>query len=209
MLQFMRRKFMKTNKYVAFVYSLQQRGKSVHNSFSKLLLCIIFHVMEYSIVYMSKTGNTKLLADTLRSNLSSQKEIYYGTPDDKALDAEIIFVGFWTDKGRASDEIGEFVRKIHGKKVYVFGTAGFGVSQAYFDRILGTVKEDLADDNEYLGGFMCQGKMPMVVREMYEKQAHLNPEKFQPLIDNFDMALSHPDQGDLDKLVEDVRNKIF
>ena len=165
--------------------------------------------MEYSIVYMSKTGNTRLLADTLRSKLSSQKEIYFGTPDDRALDAEIIFIGFWTDKGRASDELVEFIRKIHGKKVYVFGTAGFGVSQEYFDRLLSTVKSDIADDNEYLGGFMCQGKMPMVVREMYEKQAHLNPEKFQPLIDNFDMALSHPDQGDLDNLVEDVRNKIF
>ena len=166
-------------------------------------------IMEYSIVYTSRTGNTKLLADTLRGNLSSQTEIYYGAPDDKALSAELIFIGFWTDKGRASDEIMEFVKRIHGKKVYVFGTAGFGVSQAYFDRILETVKAELPEDNEYLGGFMCQGKMPMVVREMYEKQVHLNPEKFQPLIDNFDVALSHPDEGDLDELVEDVRNRIF
>ena len=165
--------------------------------------------MEYSIVYMSKTGNTAMLADALRSSLSSQQEIYFGTPDDRALEAEIIFVGFWTDKGRASDELVEFMKRIHGKKVYIFGTAGFGVSQAYFDKLLSTVSSDLAEDNEYLGGFMCQGKMPMVVREMYEKQAHLNPEKFNPLIENFDMALTHPDENDLRNLVEDAGRKIF
>lgn len=39
---------------------------------------------------------------------------------------------------------------------------------------------------------MCQGKMPMSVRQRYEQMAQKQPEKFIPMIENFDQALSHP-----------------
>ena len=35
---------------------------------------------------------------------------------------------------------------------------------------------------------MCQGKMPMSVRQRYEQMAQKQPEKFIPMIENFDQA---------------------
>ena len=54
--------------------------------------------MTYSIVYSSKTGNTKMLADALHQALPADDCLYFGAPDAQALAAERIYIGFWTDK---------------------------------------------------------------------------------------------------------------
>ena len=53
---------------------------------------------------------------------------------------------------------------------------------------------------------MCQGKMPMAVRERYEKMlASPNPApNLEQMIQNFDQALSHPDGEDLQRLTQAV-----
>ena len=53
---------------------------------------------------------------------------------------------------------------------------------------------------------MCQGKMPMAMRERYVKMKedpHHKP-NLDMLIENFDRALSHPDKADLEKLQKSV-----
>ena len=49
------------------------------------------------------------------------------------------------------------------------------------------------------GAFFCQGKMPMSVRERYVQMmtAHPDDKKLQVSLNNFDTALSHPDEIDL------------
>ena len=138
--------------------------------------------MRYAIVFSSKTGNTKLFADTL-------------------------YVGFWTDKGTADAAILEFLEQLHGKKVFLFGTAGFGGSEGYFNKILKTVQKSLDRSNTLIGSFMCQGKMPLSVRQRYEamKKQPIHMPNLDMLIENFDKALSHPDADDLARLKQAVR----
>ena len=57
--------------------------------------------MSYAIVYSSKTGNTKILADTLHDCLPQEGCDYFGIPDPAAMEADTLYVGFWTDKGNA------------------------------------------------------------------------------------------------------------
>lgn len=49
---------------------------------------------------------------------------------------------------------------------------------------------------------MCQGKMPMSGRERYEKMlsAPIHAPNLEGMIENFDKALSHPDETDLIEL---------
>ncbi len=158
--------------------------------------------MEYSIVYTSPTGNTKQLADEIRQTLPAAQCCYFGSPDPQAMQAELVFVGFWTDKGSCDPKTAEFLQQLKGKKVFLFGTAGFGMEQSYFDRILGNVKQNLSPDNQLMGTYMCQGKMPMAVRKRYESMQDL-PNR-EMLIENFDRALSHPNQEDLTKMRQAV-----
>lgn len=163
--------------------------------------------MSYAIVFSSKTGNTRLLADTLRASLPQNECTYFGAPAPEALEAETLYIGFWTDKGHADDTLTAFLQTLKGKQVFLFGTAGFGGSAPYFEKILAATRKALDGSNTVIGSFMCQGKMPMSVRQRYEamkaQPAHIP--NLDALIENFDKALSHPDAADLEQLKQAVK----
>ena len=162
--------------------------------------------MKYSIVYSSKTGNTKLLAETIKSSLSEEDCIYYGEPSSEALNADFIFAGFWTDKGSCNEEMKSFLKTLKKKSVFLFGTAGFGGDPSYFNKILKSAEKNLSSDNEIKGSYMCQGKMPASVRERYVKMSKLPVPvpNIKDMIENFDKALSHPDKKDLQQLEQQI-----
>ena len=49
--------------------------------------------MSYAIVYSSHTGNTALLAQTIRETLPQEDCVYFGAPDPSALTAETVYDG--------------------------------------------------------------------------------------------------------------------
>ena len=163
--------------------------------------------MSYAIVFSSKTGNTRLLADTLRASLPQNECTYFGAPAPEALEAETLYIGFWTDKGHADDTLTAFLQTLKGKQVFLFGTAGFGGSAPYFEKILAATRKALDGSNTVIGSFMCQGKMPVSVRQRYEamKAKPLHIPNLDALIENFDKALSHPDAADLEQLKQVVK----
>ena len=140
--------------------------------------------MSYAIVFSSKTGNTRLLADTLRASLPQNECTYFGAPAPEALEAETLYIGFWTDKGHADDTLTAFLQTLKGKRIFLFGTAGFGGSAAYFEQILTAVQQSLDESNTVLGTYMQPNHAP----------------NLEMLIENFDQALAHPDAADLDQL---------
>ena len=164
--------------------------------------------MTYSIVYSSRTGNTRMLAEALREALPREDCIYFGEPDTKALEAETIYLGFWTDKGSCDEKMAAFLSGLGGKEIALFGTAGFGKEDAYFEAILGRVKEHLPADCRYLGGFMCPGKMGMGIRRRYEAMLEANPEdsRAKMLLENFDAVLDRPNDQDLEALTNWARS---
>ena len=144
--------------------------------------------MKYAIVYSSRTGNTELLAQRLRDSLPKE---------------DCLYVGFWTDKGTCDESIAAFLRSITHQQVFLFGTAGFGGAPEYFEKILTAVKENLSETATVTGSYMCQGKMPVSVRKRYESMEESAGR--QAMLDNFDRALSHPDEQDFSALVEAAR----
>ena len=144
--------------------------------------------------------------------------VYFGEPDAKALDADVIFLGFWTDKGTCEESLKSFLGALHGKRVELFGTAGFGKDSSYYEKILEAVKAEVPKGNLVGAGYMCQGKMgqrvrkkylslPDNLRKKYEEMLKEDPENrtAQMLIENFDQASSHPDDKDVENLVNWVK----
>ncbi len=74
-----------------------------------------------------------------------------------------------------------------------------GSDAEYYKSIEQKVNVWIPDDCEYLGMFLCQGKMPMKVRENYEIAREDPRQEFcrKKLLHNFDEALFHPNDGDL------------
>ena len=163
--------------------------------------------MKTSVVFSSKTGNTQQLANAVAAALPKQELLYTGAPNEAALAADRLYIGFWTDKGSCNREITDFLKQVKGKEVFLFGTAGFGGDAAYFDKVLTAVKKHLDRSNTVIGTYMCQGKMPMSVRQRYEemKKQPIHLPNLDAMIENFDKALSHPDADDLEQLKQAVR----
>ncbi len=171
--------------------------------------------MKYSIVYNSPTGNTEMLANTIAKTLSQGQCMYFGGTEERTEerieDSDILFVGFWTDKGTCDIKTAEFLKSLKNWKIFLFGTAGYGGDEAYFKQILESVKKNIDISNHIIGTYMCQGKMPLSVRHRYEKMIvdSTDSAKIQGMIDNFDRALSHPDIDDCNRLKEQVEQVNF
>ena len=63
--------------------------------------------MKIAIVYSSNTGNTKIIAEAIKEELSNEDIVYFGKTENN-IEADIYIVGSWTDKGNCSSEIKEF-----------------------------------------------------------------------------------------------------
>ena len=50
--------------------------------------------------------------------------------------SETLFVGFWTNQGVADRETQQLLGQLRYRKIFLYGTAGFGGSEAYFQAIL-------------------------------------------------------------------------
>ena len=78
----------------------------------------------YSIIFSSPTGNTKLLADTIRDALPEENCNYFGVSENADTQSDILFIGFWTDKGTADKATLDLLEKLKNKRIFLFGTSG-------------------------------------------------------------------------------------
>ena len=152
--------------------------------------------MSYAIVFSSRTGNTALLAQTIRDTLPGDC-LYFGTPDPKALEAETVYVGFWTDKGSCDDRTRVFLKNLQNTKIALFGTAGYAAPD-YIHSILKQAEANIPVNNTVLTGFVCQGKMQPAVADKFAAMLEKDPEdaKGKLLRDTYQEGLSHPNEED-------------
>lgn len=142
----------------------------------------------YAIVFSSKTGNTELLADTLHSCLPQAECCYFGNPNPAAMEADTLYVGFWTDtREKQMKALQTFFEAAAGKAgALLLVPLVLAAAKNIFNKILKTVQKDLHSSNTVIGSFMCQGKMPMSVRQRYENM------KKQPLhLPNLDAMIEN------------------
>ena len=140
----------------------------------------------YSIIFSSLTGNTKQLADAIHETLPKENCDYFGIKETGQPLSEMLYIGFWTDKGNADQSTLELLSSLRNKKIFLFGTAGFGGSDTYFQKVLEHVRQSIDESNTIVGEYM--------------KEQTEHPANIDALIENFDRALSHPDADDLDRL---------
>ena len=166
--------------------------------------------MKISIIYSSNTGNTKKIAEIIKKELDSEDIIYFGKVNEKIPDTDIYIIGSWTDKGNATTDIIEFIKKLRNKKIAFFGTAGYGKNTEYYNILFERIKAYIDPSNRILGYFYCQGKMPIQVKERYIQMITKNPEdaNLKVSIKNFDEALSHPNDEDLKNARQWIKNII-
>ena len=137
--------------------------------------------MTCSLVVNSKSGNTRMVSGAIKRALQAAGVEFVhaaalsddADADQVALEAQgacaadTVLVGFWCDKGACTPSVAALLSTLHGKRVFLFGTCGFGADQSYYQQIIDCVTSNLANDSELVGWAMCQGKMGPAVKQRY------------------------------------------
>ena len=116
-------------------------------------------MLDYKIMYVSRTGNTQRLAVCIYQSLQQLgngdiEEINCNTEPGKS---HLLYVGFCVEKGDCPIEVQELLKKVHNRQIALFGTCGFGQSQEYYDRIVENETVD-SERQQLSGGFSLHGK---------------------------------------------------
>lgn len=127
------------------------------------------------IIYSSRTGGTKRMAEGIHQFLGDEWEVYpvKSAPDWREYD--VIAIGFWAFRGGWDPSVEKYVKDITGKKIYIFGTLGTYCDGPYAFRMMR--RRVLAMEkrgNHVLGNYFCTGALdPLRLKEKME-----HPERF-------------------------------
>ncbi|VEN74935.1 Flavodoxin [Candidatus Desulfarcum epimagneticum] len=150
--------------------------------------------MNSLVVYSSKTGNTKKLADALFEALEGEKEIFpiADAPDPDGYD--LIAVGFWLMAGKPDPQSTQYLEKIREKNLFLFATHGAANKSDHARNALKTAGE-LAAGSRIVGSYNCQGEVnPRVLEKVKAKPS-------PPVwLDDVPGAVGHPDASDITEI---------
>lgn len=162
--------------------------------------------MDYEVVYSSRTGNTQKVAMEIFESLPGISKDIRNVTEPARDQADLYFVGFWNNKGTCSSEIMDFLSGLRGCRVALFGTCGLGRGNEYFERVANQVSVFLSEDCEYMGSFLCTGKMQPRVLEKYKILLDKEDSpQIRSMIQIYEDAMLHPDGADLKAAREFVR----
>ena len=145
------------------------------------------------VTYESVTGNTKRVAEAIAAVIPGSVLLpITDAPAPEGFDR--VFVGFWCDKGHASDGADTYLKSHPGYPFILFGTLGgvpgVGYSVTYENR----VREELTAANVPFRDFrLWQGKIDPALVEKSKARFPMTPERRVRIA----AAATHPDEADL------------
>lgn len=151
--------------------------------------------MKMLVVYSSKTGNTKMIAEAVHSAMPEGTEIssVHEAPDPEGYD--FIALGFWVDKGEPDSAMGKYMERVRGTSVGLFGTLGAWPDSDHARESMQKAVERV-EGNKVMGTFICQGKVdPRLLAAMAKMTDNPHPmtEERRARIEE---AAKHPDEKD-------------
>jgi flavodoxin len=153
------------------------------------------------IVYSSKTGNTRKLAEGILQGLESQDITARIAPVEEnpdGKDAAWVLLGFWVDRGNADSKARRYLKGLSGRQVGLFGTLGAYPDSNHAKESAAKVRELAEKKNTCLGCFLCQGKIDPKLTEFFNKlpKGHfhgMNDERRK----RHEEAAKHPNEEDI------------
>lgn len=163
--------------------------------------------MKSLVVYSSRTGNTRKVANAVFDSLPGDRDIFPVEQAPPATGYDFVAIGFWVDKGRPDDKAASYMQTIQGATVGLFGTLGANPDSPHARDCMRRAV-DLVSGNHVAGTYLCQGRIaPAVVEMMIKTASHAHPMTPERMA-NIEAAESHPDDADLEKAQAAFREMI-
>lgn len=154
--------------------------------------------MKNLVIYSSKTGNTKKIAQAIASSLNYE---ILSVENVKNLDGvgKIIF-GFYVDKGGMTNNARMIANLIKNRKIGLFMTLGADPTSDHAKECFENEKMFFEQNGcEVVCEFWCQGAIDKNLIETMRKNAPqmITPQKEE----KWQKASSHPDENDIKQAV--------
>ena len=153
--------------------------------------------MKILLVYSSRTGNTKKVAEALGEELGISAVPVEEKP--AAADFDLVIAGFWVDRGTADAKMKAYLESLREVRVAIFATLGAKADSEHAAHCLEAGTALVGKGSKVVGKFICQGKVDQKVAEAMFKQfpaghTHAMSPAWAKL---FQEGATHPDEQDL------------
>ena len=156
--------------------------------------------MKTLIVYSSLTGNTRKVAEAVKEVFGDEADILPVEEKPSADGYDLVAVGFWVDRGTADKKAHEYITGLRAKKVALFATLGAYPDSDHARQSMANARSLLDDSNQFIGSFICQGKIDPRLAEQFKNLPEGHPHAMTPeRAARYREAAKHPDKADLEK----------
>lgn len=129
--------------------------------------------MRNLIVYSSRTGNTKTIAEAIYAIMPHETVLVAVEDAPNPNDFDLICLGYWVDKGMPDPAMATYMACVEQKLVGLFGTLGAWPDSDHAKKCMEKAAEMVAE-NTVLGNFICQGKIDPKLLAAMEKNSKQN-----------------------------------
>ena len=152
------------------------------------------------LIYSSKTGNTKKVAESLMRACNYPLFAVEDAPN--IIDYPILGLGFWVKRGRPDELMLNFMEQIFHKEIFFFCTHAAWPDSAHMQKCREHVYALLTkNQNNILGYFTCLGKVQANSDGSIVSHHPLTRERFVRLQE----AKLHPNETDLMRAVDSFK----
>lgn len=155
--------------------------------------------MKFLIAYSSRTGNTKKIAEAL-AKAAPEGSLLARVEDKPNTDEyDVIFAGYWLDRGGPDAKAKEFLHSLHGKRIVLFETMGANPSSEHAYTAFANAGTSLSVDNNVIGVIAFQGAVDPALIEMMKKMPAGSPHHSSQMEATTKEAAKHPNQEDFER----------
>lgn len=151
------------------------------------------------IVYSSRSGNTKKLAEAVNGLLEGEKTFCSITDAPEPDGYDMVALGFWLMAGKPDPASAEYLTKIRGSKLFLFSTHGAAAGSEHALKAM-EIAKSMVPSARIVGTFECQGE---VNPKFLEKAGKKDPPP--PWLKDAPDAIGHPDDHDLAVLIDTLK----
>ncbi len=165
--------------------------------------------MKSLVLWSSRTGNTKAVAEAIYEALPGEKEICEeGRQGNDLSSYDLVFVGFWGYRRGADPIAQKTLASIEGKKVAIFATVGAWPDSEAAKSYLANAAALLPETSTCVGTFICQGRVHSFhIRKRSDHAAEVHPLTPERL-ERLEEAEKHPNESDFQAAAKWAREMV-
>lgn len=155
---------------------------------------------KYLIVYSSRTGNTRRMAEAFYEAAPKGSRLAEMREDVDPTEFDAVFVGFWVDKGMPNAQARDYLSSLQHTEVVLFATLGADPESDHAKTSLQKAADLLAENCRVLDALAFRGAIDPKLIEAMRKRANPNsyhtPEQMRRSVEE---SAGHPNEADFAK----------